>query len=789
MQRKNRCIAFAAVLVFCLAAAVPAALAAVTAQLSPPEHVDSWMGAPTELHLAWSSGRQPAEGTNFAALAVRTVRAEGPEVAWGPVGADGVTGTVTLPGSPGARATYYYTVELMDGTERVGNPVGFSFDSFAPQITPLAGVQPISGATADVRVVWSNEAKPAEGTDFSKWQLVSEPAQDGMPEITWGALSAEGATGKLTVPPDAANGTKYEYRVEVQQSGQRVGNAATLTAVVERDDTAFAPMDPVTALPGTELTVDLTWQSAHKPQSSDLSSLRVVSRSDDENAPEIKWSAPTMDGVTGSVVLPADASGESYTYLVGAFDGDTQIGAGISFTISVWAPQLEDLHLNAAAGDAAEVTVGWSGDVVPNSQDLGSYTLKAASETGPETEWTLTAEGASATVQIPDDAPPETVYTYELTVLVDGQPAAQPATVTVTVLSAQLAAPQPAAAPPGQTTSITLAWAEDRGPGPGEDLTKWTVQSESTNGPAITWGPVTAEGVSGTVTMSPTAIAGVQYTYTVTLTSDGTAAVGEPVTLDIVVGDAIAAPITVEPEYVQIAAGAPSLTVTAFQDGQVAENGWWSLELGAPDGTSLETLGITDPEANPIEITATDSAPVGTYTLVYNKDTESGTMVIVIHVDDSEASLVTAKPDSGLAIERDRMIEEYLVVGIPISGRMKMYTPQMLLDSLETPEGMTLRLVDRAGQPVADTSAVATGMVLDVLNGDEEVAERLFTVVQGDVIGTGLMTLTQLVRMAQAFTGTTTLEPLYEIAGDFGGTGTITLSDLVRESRLLIEFS
>lgn len=59
-------------------------------------------------------------------------------------------------------------------------------------------------------------------------------------------------------------------------------------------------------------------------------------------------------------------------------------------------------------------------------------------------------------------------------------------------------------------------------------------------------------------------------------------------------------------------------------------------------------------------------------------------------------------------------------------------------------------------------------------------------VLQGDVLGSGSMNISQVVRVAQALTGVRPLEGAYLKAGDFNGTGKIDIADLVAETALLI---
>lgn len=95
--------------------------------------------------------------------------------------------------------------------------------------------------------------------------------------------------------------------------------------------------------------------------------------------------------------------------------------------------------------------------------------------------------------------------------------------------------------------------------------------------------------------------------------------------------------------------------------------------------------------------------------------------------------------------------------------------------------GTRMDIVGVDGTPMAADAHVATGsrVQMSLENGTDS-SSAIF-VVRGDVLGTGTMSLTQLVRMADAFRGTQPLEGPYLAAGDLNGDGQITISDLVLE--------
>lgn len=83
---------------------------------------------------------------------------------------------------------------------------------------------------------------------------------------------------------------------------------------------------------------------------------------------------------------------------------------------------------------------------------------------------------------------------------------------------------------------------------------------------------------------------------------------------------------------------------------------------------------------------------------------------------------------------------------------------------------------------------VSTGCTAEAISAENgEVLRKETIIVKGDVQGTGVMNLSQLVRMAQAVSGTKPLEGIYLEAGELDGRPGAGLTDLVREARLLTD--
>lgn len=104
------------------------------------------------------------------------------------------------------------------------------------------------------------------------------------------------------------------------------------------------------------------------------------------------------------------------------------------------------------------------------------------------------------------------------------------------------------------------------------------------------------------------------------------------------------------------------------------------------------------------------------------------------------------------------------------------------------PLGYTPRILQHA-RIMGGAETVGTGCEIQLLDRNGEIAGGATLILQGDVLGSGTMGLSQLVRIAQALTEPQT-KPLlgpFLAAGDFDGSGTIDLEDVVSMARLFIQ--
>lgn len=78
--------------------------------------------------------------------------------------------------------------------------------------------------------------------------------------------------------------------------------------------------------------------------------------------------------------------------------------------------------------------------------------------------------------------------------------------------------------------------------------------------------------------------------------------------------------------------------------------------------------------------------------------------------------------------------------------------------------------------------ALGTGCQVILSRSEGLRMDSAIAVVRGDVLGTGEIGLSQLVRMAMHLSNKKTLADAYLYAGDWNNDGNVTISDLTREA-------
>lgn len=159
-------------------------------------------------------------------------------------------------------------------------------------------------------------------------------------------------------------------------------------------------------------------------------------------------------------------------------------------------------------------------------------------------------------------------------------------------------------------------------------------------------------------------------------------------------------------------------------------------------------------------------------------------------VQSSTASELTGNELAGVTLRDDSPFElsnvdgTWRITGSIVGHAGNTLSEVWLLDQFVLPTGTVVEL-DKEENPLRkDMYAVATGDVLRFYRDGQQIAE-ITVIVAGDVLGIGVMSLSQIVRMASAMSGEEPLEGHFLAAADFSSTGQIGLSDIVQEASLL----
>lgn len=128
---------------------------------------------------------------------------------------------------------------------------------------------------------------------------------------------------------------------------------------------------------------------------------------------------------------------------------------------------------------------------------------------------------------------------------------------------------------------------------------------------------------------------------------------------------------------------------------------------------------------------------------------------------------------------------EIFALGFTAAAGGAAVSDQELIGQFDMPADIAVSVshVSRANGGDAAPLAATGDKVLFEQNG--AVVGKVTFVLEGDVLGSGVMSLSQIVRLASALTGKAPLEGAYLEAGDFTKTGDIRLSDVVAEAKLL----
>lgn len=125
-------------------------------------------------------------------------------------------------------------------------------------------------------------------------------------------------------------------------------------------------------------------------------------------------------------------------------------------------------------------------------------------------------------------------------------------------------------------------------------------------------------------------------------------------------------------------------------------------------------------------------------------------------------------------------------LGNVIEGLVATTDPNIVLDVTPQVQVITAenaRICTTDLQPADDSTPVGTGMIVQWSTESEDSASAVI-IVTGDCTGSGMLSVTQLVRLSEVYAGKRTLEGPYLVAVDFTNNGSVDLTDLVREAEM-----
>lgn len=163
---------------------------------------------------------------------------------------------------------------------------------------------------------------------------------------------------------------------------------------------------------------------------------------------------------------------------------------------------------------------------------------------------------------------------------------------------------------------------------------------------------------------------------------------------------------------------------------------------------------------------------------------ETGTRVVCSDgiIEDAGPEMPYPKPGSGLESYYDSRVNGSMLSGLTVGESSA--TVGYIMENYTLVPGSALTVVSADGEPCTADMTAATGQHL-ILTGQDGKTEDITVVVKGDVLGTGSLNISQLVRMARALNGAEPLTGAYLAAGVFRPAPDLSISDLVAEAQLL----
>ena len=145
------------------------------------------------------------------------------------------------------------------------------------------------------------------------------------------------------------------------------------------------------------------------------------------------------------------------------------------------------------------------------------------------------------------------------------------------------------------------------------------------------------------------------------------------------------------------------------------------------------------------------------------------------------AQYPTLRADSGLTIAAER--HGSILTGVQIGRGGSFTSVAAVAGAFDVPDGASVEITAE-GSVCDPVSPIATGDLV-LLCGTDGRVQEVTVVISGDVLGTGLLDISQVVRMARSLSGAAPLEGPYLTAGCLVGGDTVSIADLVRLAQML----
>lgn len=790
-------------------------------------------GLPTTLSAYW----QPA-GTDRGENAP-TAPDTSPAVSWQPReyvvadSADNLQATVTLPNEQAAplavTASYEAESDVPSSVafsvqpvvlETVNGTQAYTFPERVPTENPLA-----------LPIQWSGVPAGTEGVRIG-WAVSEAP--DGSKAVApTTTVDADGSLSATNFTPDLAGtyklkGTAYTGSSSPQQNAVGgEGVEITLVAeVVQAGQARIIPLGATTAAIGNPLRFQAQIANAsgvyQAPTSVSAGSWEVVppggkpeSITGSDNG--VVTYSPKTAGSYSITYTPAAAGGIPATLTFTATDPQAP-AVTPSITLAVMqGDQPAGASIAAGTNLAVEISVkGLPDDVTAVTGDLSVFGFGESPVNHYEIK---TAEGAGSqrmTFMVPKDAQDGTPLRLGIKTAaadVAGVTIPTPAedwTARVATSNLELTLNGSADATVNQPYTMMLTANKPLV----ADSIYWTLTgtdadyASSNGGTVLSFTPdktgtvtvsVSAQTAAGQSEISTARIA-VGSELKVALDGPKEVDVGKAVTVTAIPSTSAEILLTweLEPAY-QYSVSGQSIVFTPDKTGTVQVK--VSAALGTLGATDTLSVRVSDPEpsASPSASASPDSSASPSASASASAgaspsaDTSSSPSAVPSASPSAGASgsaptadntMLRLRPDSNLRLTVRN--SAYCVEGIKIVLKESQLTSAgELRNEFETPSRGYIRIANMRGETDKEADPIGTGAAVQLMTSDGQLQEEATVLVMGDVVGSGLLNIVQLVRMARDLNGSQVLLGVFRLAADLNGSGAVDISDLVREAQML----